>query len=133
MEKHSEEVTIYKDGEQIASSTAGRRVSVPAEWKDDTIPPVVFDCVYMPEIFLHRLIVIRILQGAPLSSIFNPCAARFGEEEIEPLYYVHGNVEVIQGNPYITSVVLARPNRELKPREIAPLLPTLFKRCMALI
>jgi hypothetical protein len=139
MEQDSHEVKIYKDGELIATASHVRKVNVPWPWSEvhtspDALPdPVVFTCYHLPQIKLERMIIFRVLNRQPLSSIFNDSGIEIGEERVEPLYYINGLVETIRGNPTISNVVLTKPNLPVDKREFAKRLPELYKRFSALL
>lgn len=139
MEQDSHEVKLYKDGELIATAAHVRKVNVPWPWSavhtsPDALPdPIVFSCYHLPQIKLERLVIFRVLNKQPLSSIFNDSGIEIDGEQVEPLYYVNGLVETIRGNPTISNVVLAKPNLPVDKREFAKRLPELYKRFSALL
>ena len=77
MEKHPQEVQLFKDGECIATATNVRSVNVPWPWSEvhsspEALPqPVVFTCYHLPRVKLERMVIFRVLNGQPLSTIFN--------------------------------------------------------------
>ena len=139
MEKHPQEVQLFKDGECIATATNVRSVNVPWPWSEvhsspEALPqPVVFTCYHLPRVKLERMVIFRVLNGQPLSTIFNDSGIDIDGEQIEPLYYVHGLVETIRGNPNVTAVVLTKPSLAIDKRDFAKLLPELYKRFTVLL
>lgn len=139
MEEHPQEVSVYKDGELVATATHVRSVNVPWPWSEVhssplALPdPVVFTCFHLPKVKLERMVIFRVLNGQPLSTIFNDSGIEFDGERFEPLYYVHGLLETIRGDPHITAVVLAKPNVPVDKHEFVKRLPELYKRFSALI
>lgn len=139
MEEDTQEVKIYKDGEPIATATHVRSVKVPWPWSEvhsspEALPdPVVFTCYHLPQVKLERMVIFRVLNGQPLSTIFNDSGIEIDGEQVEPLYYVHGLVETIRGNPNVTAVVLAKPNLPVDKQEFVKRLPELYKRFSALL
>jgi len=133
MEQDSKEVKVFKDGELIATANHVRKVAVPVPRDKQDEESIVWTCFHMPQITLERMNIFRILNGQPLSSLFNDSGVQFGEELIEPVYYIHGLVETFRGNPSITAVVLGKPSQPINIREFVPKLPDIYKRFSALI
>lgn len=140
MEKHPQEVKVYKDGELVATATHVRQVKVPLPLKEvhgdvplATEEPTVWTCFHMPKIKLERMYIFRILNRQPLSEIFNDSGVEIDGERIEPVYYIHGMVETFRGDPSITAVVLGKPNQPVRIKEFASRLPELYKRFSALL
>ena len=130
METDTKEVKIYKKGELVATASHVRHVevSMPGCGEDEE---VIYDCYHLPRVNLERLLIFRILNREPMSSIFNDAGVEIHGEQVEPVYYVHGIVETFRGNPYISSVVLAKPNKPVTTSEFAKNLPELYRRFSA--
>jgi hypothetical protein len=140
MENNSQEVRIYKNGDLVATSRYGQVVKVPMPLKEThkdhelaTEELTVWTCFHMPKIKVERMFLFRILNGMPLSQIFNGSGIEAGEHRLEPLYYIHGRVEVLRGNTEINSVLLGHCDREINIKEFVPKLPALYRRVAALL
>lgn len=140
MEQDPKEVKVYKDGELVATAVHVQKVNVPWPWvgvhKENKLAlpdPTVFTCFHLPQVKLERILVFKVLNKMPLSSIFNGAGLEMDEERIEPVYYVRGVVETFRGNPNVTGVVLAQPSLPVSQMDFARILNELFKRFSLLL
>lgn len=130
MEQDPKEVKIYKGGELVATARNVRKVKVRSGKSGEEIG---WTCFHMPKVDLGRIQVFHILNGRPLSEVFNDSGVDMEGEQLEPVYYIHGLVETYRGNPSITSVVLGKPDEPINIKQFIPQLPDLYRRVAAAI
>lgn len=95
--------------------------------------PMSFTCFHLPRVDLERTAVFQVLHRKPLKDVFSGGGIEFEGEQVEPVYLVHGTVSTDRGNPEVTAVVLTKPSRPIKGRDLASHLPQLYKLFLASI
>lgn len=130
MAEDSKEVKMYKDGKLVATASTGKKISFSMPWEEGTINFIGF---YMPQIYFERQFVFEALHRKPMKDFFNGGGVEMGGEQVEPVYFVHGRLETFRGNLEVTSIVLVKPDRPVKGRDLALKLPDIYKLVAQLI
>jgi len=136
-------IEVWKDGKLAA--TADNNVKAVDIHHSGFPPGIAF---WIPILDLERITVFEHLAGSPLSAFLDNAGVRIhylnpendeelDEDQLEPVFYVHGRSETARGNTTVSSVVLLwldAPSEQLPPKRVLlSELPAIYKEVVDLL
>jgi hypothetical protein len=127
MEKEIGRIEIFKDFEEVAYTETPVTYKI---IKIEQVPKV--SCYSSASIKLHRREVLQVLNGRPLGDFINGARIKIffkdgSVDELTPVYYIHGRVEVFRGRPSITAVAFVHPLEDCDYTSLAQYFPVIYK------
>lgn len=103
-------ISIWKNGEQVAHADHCGPIILDGSSKWPGIEKL--HCYYFSVLHLEPPVVFEHLSGRALTYFFDHCSAKFQDEEVINLRYVHGRSEVMKGKHKVSAVLLIRVQTE---------------------